>query len=76
MRTDIHPAYGDINVSCSCGHHFTTSSTLGKDLHVEVCYKCHPFYSGEQRLVDTGGRVQRFAERYKRLKTSRQQTQP
>ncbi len=68
MQADIHPNYGDIKATCSCGNSFTTSSTLGKDLHLEVCYKCHPFYTGKQRIVDTGGRVESFAKRYGHLK--------
>lgn len=59
----IHPDYETIKVVCSCGHSFETRSTLCKDLHVEVCSNCHPFYTGQQRVVDTG-RVQRFRDRY------------
>lgn len=69
MQADIHPTYGDINVTCSCGNQFTTSSTLGKDLHLEVCYQCHPFYTGKQRIVDTSGRVERFKKRFGDLKS-------
>ena len=49
MKTDIHPEYGEIKVACGCGNEFTTRSTLGKDLQVEVCSACHPFYTGEQK---------------------------
>jgi large subunit ribosomal protein L31 len=66
MQANIHPAYSEIKVTCSCGNHFMTSSTLGKDLHLDVCYKCHPFY--KQRIVDTSGRVERFAKQYAHLK--------
>ncbi len=65
MKTAIHPVYEKINVTCSCGHSFETSSTLAKDLTIEVCAECHPFYTGKQKLVDTGGRVQKFRDRYK-----------
>ena len=60
MKTDIHPKYTEIQVDCSCGNTFTTRSTVNKPLHVEVCSACHPFYTGKQKLVDTGGRVERF----------------
>ncbi len=64
MKADIHPAYQDINVTCSCGNSFPTRSTVGKDLSIEVCSKCHPFYTGKQKMVDTGGRVDRFRRKY------------
>ena len=63
MKTDIHPTYGTANVRCSCGNTFTTRSTES-DLHVELCNECHPFFTGKQKLVDTGGRVERFERRY------------
>ena len=65
MKPDIHPNYAEITVTCSCGNSFQTRSTLGHDLSVEVCSKCHPFYTGKQKLVDTGGRVERFKNKYK-----------
>ena len=65
MNTKIHPEYKIISVSCSCGHVFETGSTLCNSLSIEVCANCHPFYTGKQKLVDTGGRVQRFNNRYK-----------
>jgi large subunit ribosomal protein L31 len=64
MKEGIHPAYKEIQVSCSCGNRFTTRSTLGQDLNVEVCSVCHPFYTGKQKLVDTGGRVEKFRQKY------------
>lgn len=64
-KASIHPDYQLIKVTCSCGHVFETRSTLCKDLSVEVCASCHPFYTGKQKLVDTGGRVQKFRDRYK-----------
>jgi large subunit ribosomal protein L31 len=63
MKTEIHPNYVDATVKCSCGNTFTTRST-SKELHVELCNECHPFYTGKQKLVDTGGRVERFERRY------------
>jgi large subunit ribosomal protein L31 len=64
MKAKIHPTYSEIKVTCSCGNTFTTRSTLGKDLHVEVCSACHPFYTGKQKIVDTAGRVEKFRQRY------------
>lgn len=65
MKDKIHPKYyADAKVICSCGNTFTTGSTQ-KELKVELCGKCHPFFTGEQRIVDTGGRVERFKRRYK-----------
>ena len=64
MKTEIHPTYVDTHVKCSCGNTFTTRSTKGGSLNVELCNQCHPFYTGKQKLVDTGGRVERFNKRY------------
>jgi large subunit ribosomal protein L31 len=64
MKEGIHPAYGEINVTCSCGNVFTTRSTVVKPLHVEVCSVCHPFYTGKQKVVDTAGRIDKFRQRY------------
>ena len=66
MKADIHPEYKSVAVQCSCGNTFETRSTLGRDLHVEVCSACHPFYTGKQRLVDTAGRVDKFRRKYGR----------
>jgi len=63
VKTGIHPEYTECTVTCSCGNTFTTRSTV-KELHVELCNKCHPFYTGKQRMVDSGGRVERFRKRY------------
>ena len=65
MKTGIHPDYIDTKVTCSCGNTFTTRSTEA-ELHVELCNECHPFFTGKQKLVDTGGRVERFQKRYGR----------
>ncbi len=64
MKEGIHPEYKATKVSCSCGNTFETRSTLGKDLLLEVCSKCHPFYTGKQKIVDTAGRVDRFQQKY------------
>lgn len=65
MKPDIHPNYHEITVTCSCGNVFTTGSTLAEDtLRVEVCNKCHPFYTGTQKIVDTAGRVDKFNRRF------------
>ena len=63
MRKDIHPGYEESSVVCSCGSTFKTRSTK-PELHVELCSACHPFYTGKQKFVDTGGRVQRFADKF------------
>lgn len=64
MKPEIHPNYNEITVACSCGASFKTRSTMGKDLHVEVCSQCHPFYTGKQKIVDTAGRVEKFRQKY------------
>jgi large subunit ribosomal protein L31 len=63
MKADIHPSYVDATVRCSCGNTFTTRSTKA-DIHAELCNECHPFFTGKQKLVDSGGRVERFQRRY------------
>ena len=64
MKTGIHPEYHEIKVVCSCGNSFDTRSTLDKELHVEVCSQCHPFYTGKQKILDAGGRVDKFRRKY------------
>ncbi|MDR3443268.1 MAG: 50S ribosomal protein L31 [Legionella sp.] len=73
MKAAIHPNYEVVKVTCSCGEAFETRSTLCKDLSIEVCSQCHPFYTGKQKLVDTGGRVQKFRDRYN-LRSAKAQT--
>ena len=63
MKTGIHPEYIECRVSCTCGNVFQTRSTK-KAIHVDVCSACHPFFTGQQRLVDTAGRVERFKRKY------------
>jgi large subunit ribosomal protein L31 len=65
MKKSIHPKYEDIKVTCSCGNVIETASTLLKDQTVDVCSSCHPFYTGQQKLVDTAGRIEKFKNRYK-----------
>ncbi|ROH75748.1 MULTISPECIES: 50S ribosomal protein L31 [Lonsdalea] len=64
MKEGIHPNYSEITASCSCGNIIKTRSTAGHDLNLDVCSACHPFYTGKQRVVDTGGRVDRFNKRF------------
>jgi large subunit ribosomal protein L31 len=64
VKTETHPTYDLTNVTCSCGNTFTTRSTKPGDMHLELCNECHPFFTGKQKLVDTGGRVERFQKRY------------
>jgi len=64
MKPEIHPTYAEINVNCSCGNQFKTASTMAKDLHIEVCSQCHPFYTGKQKILDPVGRVAKFRQKY------------
>jgi large subunit ribosomal protein L31 len=63
MKTNIHPKYEEAKVTCACGETWTTRSTK-KDIHVEICSACHPFFTGKQKLIDTAGRVERFQKKY------------
>ena len=63
MKEGIHPAYNDTKITCACGNVIETRSTV-KDLNVEICSACHPFYTGKQKLVDSAGRIDRFKKRY------------
>lgn len=64
MKADLHPSYNEIKVTCSCGNEFTTRSTLKENLTIEVCSQCHPFYTGQQKILDTAGRVDKFRRKY------------
>ena len=64
MREGIHPKYEDITATCSCGNVIKTRSTIGHDLQLDVCSQCHPFYTGKQKVMDTGGRIDRFQKRF------------
>jgi large subunit ribosomal protein L31 len=63
MKADIHPHYNQVNVHCACGNTFTTGSTK-KELRVEICSQCHPFFTGKQKLLDTAGMVDKFQRKY------------
>jgi large subunit ribosomal protein L31 len=65
MKAKIHPEYHNLEVSCACGNSFSTRSTV-KELRVEICSECHPFFTGKQKLVDSAGRVERFQKRYQK----------
>lgn len=67
MKSDIHPSYEMTTITCACGEVIHTRSTK-KNIRVEICSKCHPFYTGDKKLVDTAGRIERFEKRYKKQK--------
>lgn len=69
MKPEIHPEYHEITVHCACGETWITRSTR-KELRLEICSKCHPFYTGKQKLIDTAGRVEKFNRRYRRKEAS------
>jgi large subunit ribosomal protein L31 len=66
MKSDIHPNYQAIKATCSCGNVIETRSTIGKDILLDVCSECHPFYTGKQKILDSAGRVDRFNRRFSR----------
>ncbi|MCY3884624.1 MAG: 50S ribosomal protein L31 [Gammaproteobacteria bacterium] len=70
MKNGIHPEYKEITATCSCGNVIKTRSTLCEDIHLEVCSRCHPFYTGQQKIVDSAGRVERFKNRFGRSTTT------
>jgi large subunit ribosomal protein L31 len=70
MKKDIHPKFMEANVRCACGHEFTTGSTQDS-IRVEICSKCHPFFTGKQKLMDTAGRVERFRRKYAHLEQNK-----
>ena len=65
MQVDIHPKYEQVQVACSCGNKFETGSSTCRNIHIEVCSECHPYYTGKQKLMDTEGRVDTFNKRFK-----------
>ncbi len=71
MKTGIHPNYVNTNVVCGCGNNFQTRSTQ-KEIRVEICSACHPFYTGQQKLLDTAGRVERFNQKYAKFRKDRE----
>ncbi|WP_111498222.1 MULTISPECIES: 50S ribosomal protein L31 [Marinobacter] len=64
MREGIHPKYEDITATCSCGNVIKTRSTIGRDMQLDVCSQCHPFFTGKQKVMDTAGRIDRFQKRF------------
>ncbi|HET8902770.1 MAG: 50S ribosomal protein L31 [Saccharospirillum sp.] len=64
MKADIHPNYLELTANCSCGNVIKTRSTRGGEMHLDVCSACHPFYTGKQKIVDSGGRIDRFKSRF------------
>lgn len=64
MQAEIHPKYGEMTAICSCGNVIKTRSTVAKEIHLDVCSECHPFYTGKQKVVDSGGRIDRFKKRF------------
>jgi large subunit ribosomal protein L31 len=69
MKKDIHPTYNKVYFECSCGNKFHSNSTLKQEkVHLDVCYKCHPFYTGKQKILDIAGRVDRFKQMYNKKK--------
>ena len=64
MKPEIHPQYNMVKATCSCGNVIEVGSTLSEDFHIDVCSNCHPFYTGKQKIVDSGGRVERFRQRF------------
>lgn len=73
MREKIHPKCEPVTITCTCGAVIKTTSTLCKNFTIELCSKCHPFFTGKQRLVDTTGRLERFQKRYEKFKESKVQ---
>ena len=64
MKSEIHPEYKEITATCSCGNVIKTGSTLCKDIHLDICAKCHPFFTGQQKVIDAGGRIDKFKKRF------------
>lgn len=64
MQADIQPKYGEMTATCSCGNVIKTRSTMATEITLDVCSECHPFYTGKQKVVDTGGRIDRFKKRF------------
>jgi large subunit ribosomal protein L31 len=70
MKPNIHPEYNTVKVHCACGANWTTRSTKGSDLRLEICSQCHPFFTGKQKLVDSAGRVERYTRKYSKKRSS------
>ncbi|MDA8560203.1 50S ribosomal protein L31 [Nitrospinae bacterium] len=74
MKDSIHPEYFETTIRCACGSEVQTHTTL-KDLHVEVCSKCHPFFTGKQKLMDTAGRIEKFKRKYAKAQPASNSTE-
>ncbi len=72
MKSGIHPEYHETTIRCACGHEVNIGSTV-KDLHLEICSNCHPFYTGKQKLMDTAGRIEKFNRKYGKKKSESDQ---
>jgi large subunit ribosomal protein L31 len=72
MKAEIHPEYFDTTIRCACGNEVKTRATV-KNLHVEICSACHPFFTGKQKLVDTAGRIEKFNRKYGKAKAASQE---
>lgn len=68
MKSKIHPDYQEVKVTCACGNSFKTRSTIKKEIKVDICSECHPFFTGKQKLVDTAGRVERYKRKYEKVR--------
>lgn len=71
MKQDIHPKYGKMVATCSCGNVIQTASTLEENIHIDICSACHPFYTGKQKVIDSGGRIDRFNKRFASRSTNK-----
>lgn len=71
MKADIHPGYGPLKATCSCGNVIETQSTLNKEIHLDICSACHPFYTGQQKVMDTGGRIDKFNKRFSAMRSKK-----
>lgn len=74
MKKEIHPEYNQVTAKCACGAEFETGSVM-KDIKVDICSKCHPFFTGKQKLVDSAGRVERFRRKYQKFNKAKEETQ-
>lgn len=74
MKVDIHPEYHETVIKCACGSEVSTRSTV-KDIHIEICSKCHPFFTGKQKLIDTAGRIDKFNRKFKKALDKKKDTQ-
>ena len=69
MKAEIHPKFEDTSFNCACGEKFSAMSTMGGNVHLDICSKCHPFYTGKEKLIDTAGRIEKFHRRYAKAAT-------